>query len=43
MKTERFSIKLKDIRKRERFAPAQKLIESKKLYKRNTKHRRNWD
>jgi len=43
MKTERFVIQVKDIRKRQRFAPLQKLIASKKAYKRKAKHRAEQD
>jgi hypothetical protein len=43
MKTERFTIKLQDVKSRQRFAPAQKLISSKKRYKRTTKHPQKWD
>jgi hypothetical protein len=43
MSTERFVIQVKDIRKRQRFAPLQKLIASKKLYKRRAKHRAERD
>jgi hypothetical protein len=43
MKTKRFIIQLKDIKQRQHFAPLQKLIASKKRYKRNTKHRAEQD
>jgi hypothetical protein len=43
MKIERFTIQLKDIRQRQPFAPLQKLIASKKHYKRRAKHRAERD
>jgi hypothetical protein len=43
MKTKRFLIELKEIRPRQHFAPLQKLIASKKLYKRRAKHRTEHD
>jgi len=39
MKSKRFIIQLKDIKQRHHFAPSQKLIDSKKRYKRKAKHR----
>jgi len=42
MKTKRFLIELKDIRQRQPFAPLQKLIGSKKVYKRKAKHHEHY-
>ena len=43
MKTERFVIQLKDIRKRERFAPTQKAMRDKRAYRRKDKHIKRWE
>ena len=42
MKTERFVIQLKDIKVRQPFAPLQRAVSSKKLYKRKQKYGKGW-
>jgi len=42
MKTERFVIQLKDIKTRQPYAPVQRAMSSKKVYRRKEKFTKRW-
>jgi hypothetical protein len=42
MKAERFVIQLKDVKVRQPYAPVQRAVSSKKIYKRREKYGKGW-